>query len=89
MALGALRSSVLWLVLREAALLVAGGAAIGVPSVLVLTRLVRTFLYGVSARDPFTIAAGLATLLVVAALASLLPARRATTVEPTTALRCE
>ena len=89
MALGAPRSSVLWLVLREAALLVAGGAAIGVPSALVLTRLVRTFLYGVSAQDPFTIAAGLATLLVVAALASLLPARRATTVEPTTALRCE
>jgi ABC-type lipoprotein release transport system permease subunit len=44
---------------------------------------------GVSAQDPFTIATGLATLLLVAALASLLPARCATTVEPTTALRCE
>ncbi len=89
MALGASRPSVLWLVLRGAAVLVAGGAAIGIPAALLLTRLVRTFLYGVSAQDPLTVAGGVAILLLVAALASLLPARRATRVEPTTALRYE
>ena len=89
MALGASRSSVLWLVLRGAIVLVAGGAAIGIPAALVLTRLVRTFLYGVSARDPFTVGGGVAILALVAAMASLVPARRATRVQPTTALRYE
>jgi predicted permease len=89
MALGAQRSSVLWLVLRDAALLVAGGAAVGIPAALVLTRLVRTFLYGVGAQDFFTLAAGVVMLVVVAAVASLVPARRATSIEPNTALRCE
>lgn len=89
MALGAQRSSVLWLVLRDAALLLVCGAAIGIPSALLLTRLIRVFLYGVTAQDPLTLAAGFAILVLVAALASLLPARRATRVQPTTALRYE
>jgi ABC-type antimicrobial peptide transport system permease subunit len=89
MALGAQRSSVLWLVLRDAALLVIVGAVIGAPTAVALTRLAKAFLYGVSAQDPLTLAAGLALLALVAALASVLPARRATQVQPTTALRCE
>jgi len=89
MALGASPSSVLWLVLRGAVVLVASGAAIGLPAALVLTRLVRTFLYGVSAQDPFTAGGGVAILALVAAMASLVPARRATRVQPTTALRYE
>ncbi len=89
MALGAPRSSVLWLVLRDGVLLVGGGAAIGIPSALVLTRLVRAFLFGVGAQDPFTLGVGLAILAAAAALASLLPALRATRIAPTTALRYE
>jgi len=86
-ALGASRSSVLWLVLGDAALMVGTGGAIGIPLALVLTRLTRTFLYGVSAQDPITVIAGFAILTAVAALASLLPAIRATRIQPSTALR--
>ena len=89
MALGAPRSSVLWLVLRDAGLTVGLGAAIGIPAALLLTRLTRKFLYGVSPQDPFTVIAGFAILALVAALASLLPAARATRVQPNTALRYE
>jgi predicted lysophospholipase L1 biosynthesis ABC-type transport system permease subunit len=89
MALGARRASVLWLVLRDAAVMVGAGALIGAPAALFLTRLTRVFLYGVSTQDPVTLAAGFAALVVVAALASLLPAARATRIEPNTALRYE
>jgi predicted permease len=89
MALGASRSSVLWMVLGDAALMVGVGGAIGIPVALVLTRLTRTFLYGVSAQDPLTVVAGFMTLTAVAAFASLLPAVRAMKVQPNTALRCE
>jgi ABC-type antimicrobial peptide transport system permease subunit len=89
MALGASRSSVRWMVLGDAALMVGVGGAIGIPVALVLTRLTRTFLYGVSAQDPLTVVAGFMTLTAVAAFASLLPAVRAMKVQPNTALRCE
>ena len=89
MALGAERSSVVWLVARYAAGLVLAGAAIGVPAALALSRLVKTFLYGISAQDPAAIAAATATLLLAAGVASLLPALRATKVDPMTALRHE
>ena len=89
MALGAERSSVVWLVARYAAGVVLVGAAIGVPAALALSRLVKTFLYGISAQDPTAIVVATATLLLAAGVASLLPALRATKVDPMTALRHE
>ena len=67
MALGAQRSAVLWLILRDAALLMLIGAAIGIPASLAATRLVKVFLYGISAQDPVTIVIGTAVLAAVAA----------------------
>lgn len=87
MALGAERSSVVWLVGRHAAALVLIGAAIGIPSALALSKLVKTFLFGVGPRDTTAIVASLAVLLLVAAVASAIPARRATRVDPMVALR--
>jgi len=89
MALGAQRGAVLWLVLRDAALLVGLGAAIGIPAALAATRLVKTLLFGVGAQDPATVVAGALVLGAAAALACFLPARRATRVAPNTALRYE
>ena len=87
LALGAARGSVLWMVLKDALLLVGVGAALGVPSALWLSRLIGSLLYGVSPRDLPTLAAGVLTLLAVAALAVLVPARRALRVHPSEALR--
>jgi ABC-type antimicrobial peptide transport system permease subunit len=89
MALGASQSSVLWLVIRDASLLVVAGAALGIPAALAATRLVKAFLYGIGAQDPLTIAVAGLVLLCVAAFASFLPARRATKVDPMIALRYE
>jgi predicted permease len=87
MALGAERRSVIWLVAQHAAALVAIGAAIGIPAALALTKLVKTFLYNVKPNDPITIVSGALALIAVAALASAVPARRATRVDPMVALR--
>ncbi len=89
MALGAQRAGVLWLIVRDAVVLVAAGAAVGLPAALALTRLVQTFLFGVSPQDPWSLAGGAAVLAAVAALASVLPARRAARVDPVVALRYE
>jgi putative ABC transport system permease protein len=76
-------------VIRDAGLLITAGAIIGIPSALALTRLVKSFLYGISAQDPVTIIAGTTVLAAAAALACFVPARRATKVDPMAALRCE
>jgi ABC-type antimicrobial peptide transport system permease subunit len=89
MALGASRRDVVWLVLRRGLVLTAVGVAIGLVLSLALTRLVASFLNGVSPFDPVTYLAGPVFLAVVALLASGLPARRATKVDPGVALRCE
>jgi predicted permease len=89
MALGASRRDVVWLVLRRGLVLTAVGVAIGLVLSLALTRLVASFLNGVSPFDPVTYLAGPLFLAVVALLASGLPARRATKVDPGVALRCE
>ena len=89
MALGAGRASVLWLVVREVLGLVGLGIAIGVPATLAGSRLVSSMLFGLSPSDPAIILTAPLILLVVAALAGYLPARRATKVDPMTALRCE
>ena len=89
MALGAQRSSVLWLVMRRAAAFLVIGAVIGIPTALFLTRLVKSFLYGISSQDPMAVVMATLMLVAVAALASFLPARRATKVDPMVALRHE
>src|SRR5262245_46067382 len=89
MALGARARNVLWLVLRETLFLVAIGIAIGLPVALAANRVIKGFLFGLSANDPLTIALAVSLMLAVAALAGYLPARRATKVDPTMVLRQE
>ncbi|MCI0390592.1 MAG: ABC transporter permease [Acidobacteria bacterium] len=89
MALGADRRDVLWLVLRDALRLVLIGAALGIPAALAAARLVASQLFGISAADPGAIVVATLVLLIVAAVAGYLPARRATRVDPLVALRCE
>lgn len=89
MALGARAGEVRWLILRETALMVGAGALIGIPAALALTRLLTTFLYGLTPQDPLSIAAATFLLLGITALAGYIPARRATRVDPMIALRYE
>jgi predicted permease len=89
MTLGAARRDVLWLVLRQAVLLVAVGIVSGVPVTFALTRTVSSLLYGLSPSDPLTLSAAVLMLFSVASLASYLPARRASRLDPMTALRSE
>jgi ABC-type antimicrobial peptide transport system permease subunit len=87
MSIGAQRSDVLWLFLRESSLLVTAGMLIGLPLALVLAGFVRKMLFGVSTSDPLGIWATLVLLALGGSLASLIPARRATRVNPVQALR--
>ena len=89
MALGAQPDNVLWLVLRETLLLVVIGIAIGLPVALAATRLTKGLLFGLTANDPLTITLATLAMIAIAAMAGYLPARRATKVDPTVALRQE
>lgn len=89
MALGAGKTDVLWLVVKQGIALTSGGIVVGVGSALALTRLLRGLLFGVGANDPLTFVLIAAMLSAVALLACWIPARRATKVDPLIALRCE
>ncbi len=89
MALGAGRSNVLWLVLREILILVTSGIAIGIPVALGGDRFVTNMLFGLKPTDPFTVVCATVVLLMVAAIAGYLPARKASRVDPMVALRYE
>lgn len=89
MALGADRGDVLRLVLREGLAPVLIGVAIGLPAALAGARLITSLLFGLTPADPLTIGVATMLLLGVAALAGYLPARKASRVDPITALRCE
>jgi putative ABC transport system permease protein len=78
MALGAARGDVLWLALRDALRLVLCGIALGLPAALAASRLLTSQLFGISPADPLTMGLATLSLLVVAAIAGYLPARRAT-----------
>ena len=88
-ALGARRRHVLGLVLRQAMVMGTIGVTLGVALALGVTRLIETQLYGTTARDPLTFAGVAALLFGVVVLASLVPARRAISVDPMRALRAE
>jgi predicted permease len=89
MALGANRGSVVWLVMREVLVLATVGVAIGLTSAWGLTRLVESQLFEVKPSDPVTLALATLGIAAVAMLAGYVPARRATGIDPTTALRFE
>ncbi|MEY2562844.1 MAG: hypothetical protein QOH88_1037 [Verrucomicrobiota bacterium] len=88
-ALGAQRSDVLRLILRQGMTLVAAGVIFGIAASLGLTRLIASLLYGISASDPITFLALSAALIIVAFIACWLPARRASAVDPIVALHAE
>ena len=89
MALGAGRADVMRLVLREGMTPVIIGVAIGLPAAIMGARLIATLLFGLQPSDPLTISVATVLIIGVAALAGYLPARKASRVDPMTALRCE
>jgi ABC-type antimicrobial peptide transport system permease subunit len=88
-ALGASRSRIVGLVLRQGLTLAAAGVVIGLVGAFWLARFMATLLYGVSAGDPLTFVAIPALLFIVALAAGYVPARRAARVDPVVSLRCE
>ena len=89
MALGARAGSVAWLVLSRAVTVVGLGLVLGLGGAAAVTRTFRVFLFEVSPTDPATLASATVVLVIVAAIAAWVPTRRATRVDPLTALRCE
>ena len=89
MAFGARPIDVACPILREAVILTAIGAAVGVPVALVVTQLLRSVFFGIKPYDPMTVMGSIALLLSVAALAAWIPARRAAKIDPMEALRYE
>jgi ABC-type antimicrobial peptide transport system permease subunit len=87
MALGAQRSAVLGLVMRESMVLVVVGVIIGVAVAMGAGRFVSTLLFGLAPTDALTIAAAVVVMVSVSALAGFLPARRAARIDPMVALR--
>lgn len=89
MALGAQANDVLTMVLREGVMAAAAGLGLGLVGALILARLMSTLLFGVKADDPFTFFAVVVVMAAIAMLASYMPARRASRVDPMAALRYE
>jgi ABC-type antimicrobial peptide transport system permease subunit len=89
MALGAQGGDVVRLILRHGLLMTLAGTLLGAAGALALTQLMRSLVFGMSASDPLTFAMVAAVLLLVAAVASYVPARRASRMNPMRALRME
>jgi ABC-type antimicrobial peptide transport system permease subunit len=89
MALGARAADVLAMISREAGVMAGLGLLLGLAGAAAFSRLIQSRLFGVTSTDPSTYAAVSAMLLLIAILASLVPGRRATAVDPATALKNE
>ena len=89
MALGAQRKKVLWLVLRESLLLIVIGVGVGMPAIFAAGQWIASLLFGVKPADIAALISAAAILFGAGILACYIPARRATRVEPTVALRYE
>jgi ABC-type antimicrobial peptide transport system permease subunit len=88
-ALGAQRGNLVWMVMRQASLMLLAGVGGGTGLALASGRLVRAFLYGVNIRDGWTFTGSAALLILSGLIAAYLPARRASRVSPIEALRAE
>jgi len=89
MALGAQRADVMRMIVIDSLAPVITGVAVGLATALTLTRLLASMLYGVAPHDPVSVMGATAVMLVVALLAAVFPARRASSVEPMEALHYE
>jgi ABC-type antimicrobial peptide transport system permease subunit len=89
LALGAPPSRVIWMVMREVLILLSIGLAVGIPAALSLGQFVSSQLYGIQPRDPWIAGATMALLAAVSVAAGLIPARRASQIDPIMALRYE
>ena len=90
LALGAEPAGVIWMVMKEVLVLLAIGLAVGIPAAIGLGRYVSTQLYGIQPNDPWiAISTTVALLALVSAAAGLIPARRASRIDPILALRYE
>jgi ABC-type antimicrobial peptide transport system permease subunit len=89
MALGANQRELIWMFVRSALLLTAAGTSVGLCAAAALVRLMQTLLFGIRPLDPVTFTAVPVALVLAAALASYLPARRSTAVDPVEALQAD
>jgi ABC-type antimicrobial peptide transport system permease subunit len=89
LALGAQPALVIWLVMREVLLLLAIGLAVGIPAAMLLGRYVSSQLYGIQAADPVIAVSTTVLIALVSAAAGLIPAHRASRIDPILALRTE
>jgi ABC-type antimicrobial peptide transport system permease subunit len=89
LALGAQRQKLRWMFVRSALVLAGIGIAIGLGAAVAVARLMRTLLFGVSPLDPLSFAVVPLILLMAAAVASFVPARRASSIDPSNTLRAE
>jgi putative ABC transport system permease protein len=89
MALGARRSQVVGMVFRQNAIVALSGTALGLIVALLASRALASFLYGISARDPWVFAGAILALALIASAASLLPALRSARINPLKAIRCD
>jgi predicted permease len=89
MALGAQRSNILWIAMKETVVLLVIGVVVGAPLAAAFSRWIKSFLFGLPAIDGMSISAAIVTLVLVAMAASFLPARHAAQIDPMRALRHE
>jgi predicted permease len=89
MALGAQRGDVLWMIFREALLVVAAGIVVGLPTALLASRVIRSFLFGITAWDASALVGATVLIAVAGLFAGYLPAQRATKIDPMRVLRYE
>lgn len=89
MALGARRGDVQWTILRQVVFLALAGLLIGIPAAYAASRLIESFLFGIKAHDPASIAIAVAALFIATLAAGYAPARRASRIHPLAALRHE